>query len=287
MVRRLRMVMVGAILFSMFNTLAGQPAGFWLHPEQAMRGDGLGIHDAVNHTFEFFLSQGWPLYVLSSLIYLAVAWGVVTFLPRKAAFVTALSVIFGHFYGGSNWLAVRWHLGFSGVALYSVGLSAAMAWVVSPIPSRPGDQIIQRLRWVMIGVMLFDPLVTLIGQPGSYWAHPETVYEGNPFWRSVMVHGWWAYLSMDLLYCLGAFWLSTIVPRFYAVVVLFTFIFGHFSGGSNWFFYVWRLGMQAPVIYGTALSLIIVFLSTRRSRESNSTLEQSSAPAGRPCAVCG
>jgi len=286
-VKRLRSVMVAAILFSMFNTLAGQPASFWLDPERAIRGDGLGLHNSVNHTFEFFLSRGWGPYALSSLIYLALAFVVVSILPSKAALVAGLSCIFGHYYGAGNWLAVRWSLGFTGVGVYAVLLSAAIAWAFFPIPDQMSDRILQRLRWVMMGAMLFDPFVTLLGQPRSYWAHPETVLEGNPFWRWFMVRGWQDYVLMDLLYCLGALWLVSVAPRFYAAVILFTFTFGHFGGGSNWFFYVWRLGMEAPVIYGIVLSSTIVFLSFRRSENLDSMVDHSAVEPSRvPGPVC-
>ncbi|HZZ29557.1 MAG TPA: hypothetical protein VFE46_16290 [Pirellulales bacterium] len=285
-VKRLRWVMIAAMLFSMYNTLAGQPARFWLNPEQAIRGDGLRLHNSVNHTFEFFLSRGWQLYALSCLIYMALAFVVVSILPRKAALVAGLSVIFGHYYGSCNWLAVRWHLGFDGVGLYALLLSAAIAWVVSPIPNQTGDEILRRLRWVMFGVMLFDPILTLIGQPGSYWAHPETVHEANGFWRWFMVRGWSDFVLMHLLYDLGAFWLASTLPRRYAVVIIFAFTFGHFDGASNWLFYEWRLGIETPVIYGIVLSSIIVFLSFRRSKEPNSMTENSPASTAAARTVC-
>ncbi len=286
LVRRLRWVMTGAMVFSMFNTLAGQPAGFWLHPEQAIRGDGLGIHNHTNHTFEFFLGQGWQPYVLACLAYLALAFVVVSVLPRKAALVICLSFIFGHFYGACQWLAVRWHMGFNGVALYGLLLSAAIAWAVSPIPGPAGKQMMRRLRWVMFGVMLFDPFLTLLGQPASYWAHPETVYEGNPLWHWFMVRGWYDYILADLAYCLGAFWLASTLPRFYAVTVLFAFTFGHFLGGSNWFFYVWRMGMESPVAYGIAISLLMVLVASRRNEKSNPMAGQTSASVDAAKAAC-
>jgi len=285
-VKKLRAVMMGAMLFSMFITLAGQPASFWTNPETAMRGDGLGVHNVVNHTFEFFLSHGWQPFALSCLVYLALALVAVSILPRKAALLATLSFIFGHYFAAANWLAIGWHLGFNGVAVYGIAVSAAIAWAVSPIPASPGDQIIRRLRWVMFCVMLIDPLVTLIGEPGSYWAHPETVHEGNSFWRWFMMQGWWAYVLMDLAYCLGAFWLVSTLPRLYAVTVLFAFTFGHFIGASNWFFYDWRLGMQVPVIYGIVISSIIVFLSFRRSQKSNSMAELSANPDAAARPVC-
>ena len=113
-VSRLRWVMVGTMLFSMFSTLVGQPASFWLNPEKAIRGDGLHIHNRVNHTFEFFLSYGWGPYVLACLIYFTLALLVVSTLPKRAALIVVFSFIFGHYFGGCNWLAVRWHLEYEG-----------------------------------------------------------------------------------------------------------------------------------------------------------------------------
>lgn len=223
----------------------------------------------MNHTFEFFLSDGWQPYVLSCLVYLAIAFLVVTGLPRKAGLIAVLSLIFGHYFGGSNWLAVRWHLGFTGVALYSLALSVAIIIAASSMQAGAADQIIRRLRWVMLGVMLFDPLVTLLGQPGSYWHHPETVLEGNPIWNWFMMRGWLAYVVADLVYCLAAFRLVSFLPRLYASIGIFVFTFVHFIGASNWFFYVWRLGMEAPAIYGIVLSSIIVLLSCRRIPKPN------------------
>ena len=66
-VKRLRWVMAGVILFSILNTLAGQPRSFWRDPETAIRGDGLSAHHPTNHTFEFFLSRGRQPYLMSSL----------------------------------------------------------------------------------------------------------------------------------------------------------------------------------------------------------------------------
>ena len=60
-VKRLRWLMVGAICFSIFSTLLGQPESFWQRPETAIRGDGLSIHNETNHTFEFFLENEYLL----------------------------------------------------------------------------------------------------------------------------------------------------------------------------------------------------------------------------------
>lgn len=264
-VRRLRWVMIGTMLVSMFNTLIGQPEGFWLNPEKAVRGDGLRLHKHVNHTFEFFLSYGWHPYVVSCLIYFALAFLVVSFLPRRAALMVVFALIFGHYFGACNWLAVRWHLGFTGVTYYSLLLCAAVAFSLSPLPGNSGDQFVRRIRWAIAVVFLFDFLLTSLGQPSSYWRHPEMVHEGNSMLRWFMLRGWIAYVLMDLFYCLGVFLLASFLPRFFAMMVIFGYTFGYFDGASNWLYYEWRLGMAAPVIYGIVLSSTLVFLLFRRS----------------------
>jgi hypothetical protein len=280
--KRLRWVMVGAMLFSAVLTLLGQPESYWRDPRTAMRGDGLSIYNPTNHTFDFFLGHGWLAYVATFLIYFAAAFVLVSALPRMAALVAIFSFIFGHHSEACNWLATRWHLGFVGVGLSGLLLSAAIAWAVSPIPRQPGDRMLRRLRWVMIGVMIIDPIVTLIGEPASYWTHPETVHEGNAFWRWFMARGWSDYVLMDLLYCMAALWLASNLPRFPAVLSLFAFTFGHFIGVSNWFFYDWRFGMETPVLYGILLSGILVWtaFSVRKPDEGESLGEPERGCAG-------
>jgi hypothetical protein len=286
-VRRLRRVMIGAMLFSMFSTLVGQPKGFWLNPEKAVRGDGLRLHNPVNHTFEFFLAFGWQPYVASCLIYFALAFLVVSVLPRRAALIAVFSFIFGHYFGACNWLAVRWHLGFTGVTYYSLALSAAVAFSLSELRGHLGDQMIRRLRWVIVVVFLVDFVLTSLGQPSSYWHHPETVHEGNAMLRWFMLRGWVAYVLMDLIYCLGVFLLATFLPRFSALMVIFGFTFGYFDGASNWLYYQWRLGMEAPVIYGMVLSAIIVFLSFCRNKKLNQTPDTALEPTAAATSFCG
>jgi len=110
-VKRLRWVMVAAIFFSVVNTLIGQPESFWQHPETAIRGDGLSIYNTTNHTFDFYLGLGWQAFLITSLIYVLGALLFVSILPRRAALIAIFSFLFGHFFGATNWLANRWHLG--------------------------------------------------------------------------------------------------------------------------------------------------------------------------------
>src|SRR5450432_2403012 len=109
-IKQLRWVMIGTMLFSMINTLAGQSVIFWHHPQTAIRGDGLSINNNTNHTFEFFLGVGWQAYLVANLVYFLGAFLLVSVLPKKVSLVTIFSFIFGHYFAGCNWLAVRWHL---------------------------------------------------------------------------------------------------------------------------------------------------------------------------------
>jgi hypothetical protein len=267
-VGRLRWVMIGAMLFSMVNTLSGQPESFWHHPETAIRGDGLSIHDKTNHTFEFYLGQGWPAYLGASLLYLLAAFLAVSVLPRMAALITIFSLLFGHFFGASNWLAVRWHLGVQGPSIYGFVLSTVVAFSAFPA-SGDADPIVRRLRWVMVCTILLDFTLTLLGQPGSYWRHPETMHEANALSRLFLGYGWMVFILYALFYAWAAFQMASILPRMIALTCIFSFIFGTFSGASNWFFYQWRIGMQAPIIYGVALSVIIVLLAFPAFQERN------------------
>jgi hypothetical protein len=285
LVQRLRWVMVAAIIFSVINTLAGQPESFWQHPDTAMRGDGLSIHDATNHTSEFFLGRSWQAYVLANLVYISAAFLVVSILPRTAALLAIFSVIFGHFFGATNWLAVRWHGGMAAATVYGFTLGAVIAALTLPASGPASGQIIKRLRWLMIAAMLLDGTNTLIGQPGSYWSHPETVHEGNQFFRWFLMQGWWGYVLVETVYFSGMFWLVSILPKTGALTCIFAIIFTHYVGASNWFFYEWRMGMQSPVIYGVVLSMAIVWLAFSRCRKTNRAASMAGEPVAAVCSI--
>ena len=287
MVNRLRWVMAAVIIFSMANTLAGQPAGYWHNAALAIRGDGLSITNPTNHTFEFFLGSGWLPFVFAALAYLAGMLLLASVLPRKPALIFIFSVIFGHYYGGSNWLAVRWHLGFQGPIFYSLALSACI--VFAAFPSNGAAHAIKSLRWIMVFALLTDALMTLIGQPHGYWHHPHLVDEGNQFSKFFLEHGWYVYVLEQLIICVACFWLVSVLSNRWVLIIAFGFIFGGFSGASNWFFYRWIWGMQAPVIFGCVLSTAIVywafFLKKKVQIDIISTKEKLTIPA-LLCRIC-
>lgn len=260
-IRRLRLVMVAVILFSIFNTLIGQPQSFWLHPETAIRGDGLSIYNETNRTFEFFLGMGWQPYLLANLVYVLAAFLLVTILPKRLALIVIFSFIFGHFFVGCNWLAVRWHLGIQGFTLYAIAFAVVIVLSAFPKQTTNTNQIIKGLCWVAIGVIALDFTNTLLGQPLSYWHNTSTVNEANPISRFFLIQGWFAYVMFGMVYCLGVYWLASALPKKWALTCIFYFILVSFIGGSNWFFYVWRMGMESPVIYGIILSTVIVNLA--------------------------
>lgn len=268
-VKRLRWVMIGAMLFSMVNTLCGQPESFWRNPETAIRGDGLSIHNATNHTFDFFLGQSWQAYLIASLIYLLALFLIVSMLPRAAALITIFAVVFAHYFGACNWLAVRWHLGMKASTLYSLVLAPMIVFAAFPTAGPNSDRILKRLLWVMAGVILLDMFNTLLGQPTSYWLHPETLNESNMIARFFMTRGWYAYLFMNLIYISVAFLLGWMLSRTGALICVFCYILVGFIGGSNWFFFHWRMGMEAPVIYGILLSVMIVWSSFSERQETD------------------
>ncbi len=278
-VKRLRWVMIGAILFSMVNTLLGQPVNFWHDPETALRGDGLSIYNETNHTFDFYLGLGWQAYLITSLIYLSGAFLLVSILPKRVALITIFSFIFGHFFGATNWLATRWHLGIIASSIYGLVLVPIIIFSAFPTLSSGTDKIIKQLFWVMIGAMVCDTINTLLGQPASYWLHPETVHEANQISRYFLTQGWYAFIFRDLIYFFGIFWLVLILPRRWALICIFYFMLTGFIGASNWFFYQWRMGMETPVIFGIVLSVIIVLLAFPASDKTSTQDLLSNEPA--------
>jgi hypothetical protein len=259
-VKRLRWVMVGAIIFSLINTLAGQPPSFWHDPETAIRFDGLSIHSQTNPMFDFFLGLGWQAYLACTMCYCAAAFLMVSLLPRKIALVTTFSLIFAHYFTGSSWLAVRWHFGVEGAVVYGIVIGTVMTLSVLPAVE-DADAAINTLRWPMLGTMILDYAVTLAGQPASFWHRPETMREGNQLARVFLAYGWPGYIVYALLLVAGTFLLLRVLPKIGAMICVLATTLGAFGGASNWSFYDWRMGIWAPVAYGIVVSVAIVSLA--------------------------
>ena len=126
--------------------------------------------------------------------------------------------------------------------------------------------LIRRLRWVMMAVILFDIVITLLGQPASYWTDPSTAREENQWFHFIMSQGHWVSILTDVLYLTGSFLLVTYLPWRIALTLLFALILGHFVGGASWLCFYHRLGVQALVIYAAVLGGVMVFACFRPRR---------------------
>lgn len=258
-VDRLRWVMLCVMLAGIALTLAGQHPEFWGHPDSAMRGDGLGIHDPTNRSFEFLLGYGWAAYLACSAAYVAATFLLVSVLPRRIALVLLFTVMLGHVYGGTNWLAVRWHGGMLASPAYTLGVGIPLAVIVGHV-GRQGPELNRRLGWIAAAALLTDMSCTLLGQPSSYWSNPGTAYEGNVVSRYFLVHGWGAFAAYDVVYALVLYLLVTKLPRGAGLAVAFFFAIVGFVGASNWLFFVWRDGMAAVLAYACLFSAVLVAL---------------------------
>ena len=120
------------------------------------------------------------------------------------------------------------------------------------------DKVVKRLCWVMVGANLFDKLCTLLGQPDSYWHHPEAVREGNVLPRFFLIHGWPVYLLYSLIYISAVFFILSIIPRRLALVGLFSEILAHYFAACTWLVYHWHFGVCASGIYSIILGVVFV-----------------------------
>jgi hypothetical protein len=118
--KRLRWVMLAVILFDNVNTLFGQPATYWSHPETVQEG---------NRLTHIFISKGWAWFVGYEIVYMSMSYLLACIPSRRIALTVMLSFIFGHYYGASTWLAHRWHLGTEGTVIYAIALSAILVAV--------------------------------------------------------------------------------------------------------------------------------------------------------------
>ena len=268
LVARLRWVVGAVIVIGTLLTLLGQPAGFWADPTTAIRGDGLSIYAATNHSFDYFLGHGALAFVATRLLGLAAVLFVVSRLPRIPAVVTMFSLILVQGYGIGNWLVVGFHLGIGGgVPTGGAVLGTLLSFAILPSSKEP-RAVVDLWRWVMVAALFGDVAVTLVGQPASYWHDPATVHEGNALARVFLARGWMYYLGLEAVLAAGQFALVTILPLPIGFVSVFAFIYGGFVGASNWFFYEWRLGWIAPTFYAAVVSTLLVVPAFRDRKEA-------------------
>ncbi len=140
------------------------------------------------------------------------------------------------------------------------------------------DLGIKRLRWVMLAVMIFDLLITLAGQPVSYWHQATTANEGDPIVELVMHQGVVPLLLVSVAYGLAILALVSFLPRQPALIVLLLFTFWHYYGASTWLQYHFRYpygGFLSGVVL--AILLVTAGLDTRRTPSQADQHPQQSA----------
>ena len=260
LVKRLRWTAIVLVAVGAALTLAAQPSRFWSLPKTAIRFDGLPIHNTTNPMFDFFLGHGWLAYLAGVGLYGAIIWLLATVLPKRLAMVTELAVILGLSYSESNWVVVRWHTGTAGAEFYIAGVALVLTLAVLPVVHDREGEGLRRLCWLMTLTTTVDGAFTLNGQPASYWRDTLTVHEANPLAKFFLETGWWAYAAYIVALIAVPWFLSMRVPRGTGWVIVLGTTLGGLFGGSNWLFYEWRLGLQAPILYSLVLSLMIVWL---------------------------
>jgi hypothetical protein len=260
LVKRLRWTAIVLVAFGAALTLAAQPSRFWSLPKTAIRFDGLPIHNTTNPMFDFFLGHGWLAYLAGVGLYGAIIWLLPTVLPKRLAMVTELAVILGLSYSESNWVVVRWHTGTAGAEFYIAGVALVLTLAVLPVVHDREGEGLRLLCWLMTLTTTVDGAFTLNGQPASYWRDTLTVHEANPLAKFFLETGWWAYAAYIVALIAVPWFLSMRVPRGTGWVIVLGMTLGGLFGGSNWLFYEWRLGLQAPILYSLVLSLMIVWL---------------------------
>jgi hypothetical protein len=120
------------------------------------------------------------------------------------------------------------------------------------------DLITLRLRLVMVTAMLFDLAVTLFSQPQNWSLHPQTAFESNILFHYFLVQGLVAYVFLFLIYILTAFLLVSLLPRFFALGVLFSFLFCHYFRAACWLDYHGGPGMNIVIGYACILGYMIM-----------------------------
>lgn len=245
-------------------TLIAQPSSFWTHPQTAIRFDGLPIHSSTNPMFDFFLGRGWAAYLGGVALYGSLVWLLATVLPKGLAVAVEFTVLFGLCYCGSNWIVVRWNTGTGGAVVYCAAVAVLLAAAVVPSIDDRDSTGLRRLCWVMALTTTIDAVFTLVGQPASYWLNRATVHEGNPIARYFLEIGWWAYVAYIVVWAAVPWLFALRASRFTGWTIALGMALGGLFGGSNWLFYEWRLGLQAPLIYGMVISLLVVRFVLKR-----------------------
>jgi hypothetical protein len=247
-VRRLLWVAVGATLLDSVVTLLSPSAQYCL-----MRGAPIVLlYDTISLLSIFVLTQ--------------------SAVPRKVALAGLFSLILTHYFGASNLLLYQWNLDWV-TLVYGVILAVIVALLALPPtdtigPSREStdvgfdaDKIVKGLCWLMVAAWSIDKINTVLGQPATYWSHPETANEGFQLDRFFMVRGISVYVLYQLTFVSGLSLLLFRLPKWLGISGALFQIISSYFGASTWLYYHWHLGAAAPIVYSVILSLLLAWLA--------------------------
>jgi uncharacterized membrane protein YphA (DoxX/SURF4 family) len=102
-------------------TLAGQPSSYWKDPSQAQEFNALAA--SAMHRGPAAILAGWSVYAAAAVA--------LTFLPRLFGAIAAMTFALAHFCAASGWIIYRFHLGMTGLYLFSLLVGATIIFVVS------------------------------------------------------------------------------------------------------------------------------------------------------------
>jgi hypothetical protein len=125
------------------------------------------------------------------------------------------------------------------------------------LPKLTTDKLVCRLRWMVLVVMLMDAIITLIGQPPSFWKDPGTVNEHDPLVRFFLARGVLAYAIGGLLYICGSLYIASVVPRPFGLAILFYVLLGHFWGATSWMVYGFQFGYVLINLFQVSVAVLI------------------------------
>jgi hypothetical protein len=143
------------------------------------------------------------------------------------------------------------------------------------------SSLVIKLRRVMVAAIASSMLLTLAGQPESFWRDPAKAIWANgqlihatnaPAFDLLLAHGALVFIAVNLTYMIAAFFAVSRLPRVIALAAIFSVIFVHGYGAAMWLVMRFHFGGGAGIatcgaILGTLLSFAVL-PAWQRSREA-------------------
>lgn len=120
------------------------------------------------------------------------------------------------------------------------------------------DNGTKRLRWVMIGTLLGDLLITFAGQRASYWLNPSTVNETNRLVAPILSRGMVPTLLLTLFGIVGLWFTASVLPKRWALLLILAVTLSCYFGISSWLVFNFHLGSAAEMIGAIVLAAVLV-----------------------------